>query len=142
MTIDSGIQGAEPVASGPGRGVHDYQGQTTPTNAAGLDTVNGMLTDPSGFYVNLHTTDNTGGVIRGQLQRAEMVVLMGIMSPANEVPAIPGMNASAFGTVVALATCGDTKIADCPRPTTGQVIFDAATTGFAGRPELFRFPHP
>ena len=37
-----------------------------------------MLTDPSGFYVNMHTTDNPGGVIRGQLQRAEMVVLMGL----------------------------------------------------------------
>ena len=130
VTIDSGIRGAEPVVSSTGRGVLNYQGQTLPTNADGLATVNGMLTDPSGYYVNLHTTENPGGVIRGQLQRAEMVVLMGLMSPANEVPPIPGTNASAFGTVVALATCGETPIRDCARPTSGQVIFDAAYSGF------------
>ena len=84
VTIDSGIKSSDPLSSTNGRGTINLQGQTASTNAAGLDTVNGMLSDPSGFYVNLHTTDNPSGVIRGQLQRAEMVVLMGRMSPLNE----------------------------------------------------------
>jgi uncharacterized protein (TIGR03437 family) len=128
VTINSGISGEVP--SPTGRGVLNFQGQTLSSNATGLDTVNGMLTDPSGFYVNLHTTDNPNGVIRGQLQRAEMVVLMGLMSPANETPPIPGTNASAYGSVVAIATCGDTRLADCARPTSGQVIFDSFYSGF------------
>ena len=71
-------RGAEPVVSSNGpRRASICRAKRIPTNAAGLDTVNGMLTDPSGYYVNLHTTENPGGVIRGQLQRAEMVVLMG-----------------------------------------------------------------
>ena len=52
------------------------------------------------------------------------------MSPANENPPISGTNASAFGSVVAIATCGDTRLADCSRPTSGQVIFDSAYSGF------------
>jgi CHRD domain len=56
-TIDSGIKSTDPVSSTNGRGTINLQGQTAPGNAAGLDTVNGMLTDPSGFYVNLHTTE-------------------------------------------------------------------------------------
>ena len=130
VTIDSTIKSSDPVSSTNGRGTINLQGQTASTNAAGLDTVNGMLTDPSGFYVNLHTTDNPGGVIRGQLQRAEMVVLMGRMSPLNEVPPITDNNASAFGTVIAIATCDGTPLANCVTPTTGQVIFDANYSGF------------
>ena len=131
VLIDSGIRGAEPIVNTTGRGLIDMQGQTLASNQAGLDAVNGVLSDPSGFYVNLHSTENPGGVIRGQLQRAEMVVLMGQMSPANEVPAIPGLTATATGAVIAIATCGDTPMRDCAQPTSGQVIFDAAyTSGF------------
>jgi uncharacterized protein (TIGR03437 family) len=130
VTIDSTIKSTDPVSTTNGRGTVNLQGQTPATNAAGLDTVNGMLTDPSGFYVNLHTTDNPSGVIRGQLQRAEMVVLMGRMSPLNEVPPITDNNASAFGTVIAIATCDGTPLANCATPTSGQVIFDANYSGF------------
>lgn len=131
VTINSGILGGAPIVSTTGRGVINLQGQTPSSDAPGMATVNGMLSDPTAYYVNLHTTDNPGGVIRGQLQRAEMVVLMGLMSPANEVPPIPNSNASAYGTVIAVATCGDTPMRDCARPTSGQVIFDATYTGFA-----------
>jgi uncharacterized protein (TIGR03437 family) len=130
VLIDSGIRGAEPVVSSTGRGTLNYQGQTLPTNTAGLDAVTGVLTNPGGYYVNLHTSEYPGGVIRGQLERAEMVVLMGQMSPANENPPIAGLNASASAAVVALATCGTTPIRNCAQPTSGQVIFDANYAGF------------
>ncbi|MBC7924825.1 MAG: CHRD domain-containing protein, partial [Bryobacteraceae bacterium] len=125
VTIDSGIRAAEPVASTATQRLR-YQGFTAPDNAAGLDTVNGLLSDPSGFYVNLHTTVNPGGVIRGQLERAEMVVLMAQMSPRNEVPAITDVNASGIGSIVALATRdGGGNL------TSGLVSFDLNYTGFA-----------
>ena len=117
--------------SATGRGTLNYQGQTLATNSAGLGAVNGMLADPSAYYVNLHTTEYPNGVIRGQLERAEMVVLMGQMSPANENPPIAGLNASALGAVIALGTCGGTPMRDCAQPTSGQVIFDANYTGFS-----------
>jgi uncharacterized protein (TIGR03437 family) len=124
VLIDSGIRGAEPVAVGT-TGRITRQGQTESTNTAGLDAVNGILTNPSGYYANMHTADFPGGVIRGQLQRADMVVLMGLMSPQNEVPPIQGLDASGIATVTALMTRDATG-----RPTSGEVIFDTNYRGF------------
>jgi hypothetical protein len=124
VTINSGISGTNPIVSDTGQGSIDLQGQAT--NAAALDTVRGMLENPANYYVNLHSTVSPGGVIRGQLQRAEMVVLMGMMGPQNEVPPITNTNASAVGSVVALAGRDATG-----RLTSGQVIFDVNYTGFA-----------
>jgi uncharacterized protein (TIGR03437 family) len=125
VTIDSGIRAADPVVDTAGRGTINRQGFTASSNTAGLDTVNGMLVDPSGFYANLHTTVNPGGVIRGQLQRAEMKVLMTELSPRNENPPID-TPASGIGSIIALATRDSAG-----NLTSGQVIFDANYTGFA-----------
>ena len=125
VTINSGIRGASPVVSETGSGTLTYQGFTSSTDTAGLETVNGMLSEPSGFYVNVHTTDFPGGAIRGQLERAEMYVRMALMSGKNEVPA-NDLTALGTGTVIALLTRntrGDV--------TSGQVIFDANYRGFA-----------
>jgi len=35
-----------------------------------------ILNDPSQFYFNVHTVDNGGGAMRGQLQKAQMAVFM------------------------------------------------------------------
>jgi len=101
VTIDSGTSN---VAATAGAGSISRQGQARSDNQAALDTLNGMLQDPSQFYVNLHTSANPTGVIRGQLQRAEVVHLMAFMTPANEVPPIIGLNASGIGQVIAIAT--------------------------------------
>ncbi|HYP08970.1 MAG TPA: CHRD domain-containing protein [Bryobacteraceae bacterium] len=130
VVIDSGIRGAEPVVSATGRGTLNYQGQVGPTNTAGLDAVNGVLSNPSDYYVNLHSSENPGGVIRGQLERAEMVVLLGQMSPANEVPPIADSRAAGVGAIIAIATCGGTPMRECTQPTSGQVIFDTNYNGF------------
>jgi len=123
VTIDSGMRATDGLVSNADQRIR-LQGFTATDNAAGLDTANGMLTDPAGFYVNLHTTANPGGVIRGQLMRAEMVVLVAQLSPANEVPAIP-INASGMGSIVALATRDASGNLN-----SGLVSFDAAYTGF------------
>ncbi|MBM3811272.1 MAG: CHRD domain-containing protein [Acidimicrobiia bacterium] len=119
VTINSGILGASPIVDSTGRGRIERQGQVLVNNQAGLDTLNGMFRDPSQFYVNLHTTVNTAGAIRGQLVAAESVVVMGMMSPANEVPPIQGLNASGVGTVVGVVTRGDDGAI-----TSGEVVFD------------------
>src|SRR5688500_10078683 len=119
VVIDTGIRAAEPVEVGT-TGRIQRQAQVSASTAAAHEAVNGILPNPAGFYLNIHTTEFPGGVMRGQLQRAEMVVLIGEMSPANEVPPIAGLNASAICTVVALRTRDNSGAA-----TSGLVIFDA-----------------
>jgi len=125
VTINTGISSASPVAvDATGKGVIDRQAQVAADAATALDTIRGMLTDPSGYYVNMHTTDNPGGVIRGQLQRAELRVLGGLMSPANEVPAVTTTTASGIGTVIAYIT-RDT----IGNLTSAQIAFQVDYTG-------------
>jgi uncharacterized protein (TIGR03437 family) len=125
VRISSGLSSAQPIENGTGRGAIARQGQVGPDDTAGLDTLRGMLANPAAYYVNLHSSANPGGAIRGQLQRAEMVVLMAMMSPSNEVPPIPDLNASGVVSVIALATRDASGAL-----TSGQVVFDVNYTGF------------
>ena len=79
------------------------QGQFAATDTAALDTINGMLKDPSQYYFNIHTTDNPAGVIRGQLQPAIATFLLGPMTSDVEVPN-PNVTASGTAVVFALVT--------------------------------------
>src|SRR5258708_11819156 len=89
VTIPTDLgSGAASIVSDTGIGSIAKQGQILPTNSAALDTINGMMNDPSQYYVNIHSTDFPGGVMRAQLERAEVTALMGMMSPANETPPI------------------------------------------------------
>ena len=54
-----------------------------------LTVINDMVANPQNYYVNIHTTDRPGGAMRGQLLRAEMKIMMGMMSSANENPPVP-----------------------------------------------------
>ncbi len=121
VTINSNTASVDDPA---GRGSLVRQGFTAATDAAGLDTVNGMLANPSGFYLNVHTTINPGGVMRGQLQRADMLVLMAQMSPKNEVPASDS-GGSGVASVIVLATRDSNGTL-----TSGLVTFDVNYTGF------------
>lgn len=97
-----------------------------PASNVTLATINGILANPSQYYFNVHTTDHPGGAIRGQLERARMIVRVGPMSPANEVPAITGREFAGFGTVVALVTRDAAG-----KPTSALVTFDVNYSGFA-----------
>ena len=91
VTVDSGISGANPVAvAAAGRMLIQRTAQVKGDNVNGLATLEGMLSNPNGFYVNLHTTVNPGGMFRAQLYRAERRTFMTSMSPANENPPIEG----------------------------------------------------
>ena len=75
-----------------------------PTATVTLDTVKGIVADPSQFYFNVHSTAAPSGAMRAQLQKAEVYVRMSQMRPENEVPAITGTNWSGTGTSITLIT--------------------------------------
>jgi len=104
VTIESGVTPTSTVAVAAGGGIITRQGQVTADNQTLLGTLRGMLQDPSQYFVDLHTSTNPGGVIRGQLQRAEVAYLMAFMTPDTEVPPNVGLNASAVAQVIAIAT--------------------------------------
>src|SRR6266540_422489 len=77
------------VAADPsGKGTITRQAQISPTDTVGLAALNGILQDPSQYYVNLHTTDFPSGAVRDQLKKADVLVLMGNMLTSNETPPI------------------------------------------------------
>jgi uncharacterized protein (TIGR03437 family) len=103
VTISSGITAGN---NRPFKATGDLvklQAQFTASDTAAIDTINGMLKDPSQYYFNMHTTDNPNGVIRGQLQAAQATFLLGSMTSDVEIPS-PGVTASGTAVVFALAT--------------------------------------
>jgi len=95
----------------------------TPT-AVPVSIIQDMIANPQNFYANVHTTDHPGGAMRGQLVRAQMKVLMALMSPNNEVPPT-GVAASGIATVTALRaldSSGNVAFA--------EAIFHLEYTGF------------
>src|SRR5207249_2929299 len=98
VTINTGIgSGAASVPAGSGgAGSLHYDVAIAPADrgfAAEADTVNGLFNNPNGYYINLHTTVNTGGEIRDQLRRADATIIQVTMTSANETPPIAGLNA-------------------------------------------------
>ena len=63
VVIDSGLSPGSPVTLTAGAATFTRTGLTvSPTTAAGI------ISNPAGFYFNVHTPLNTGGAIRGQLK--------------------------------------------------------------------------
>lgn len=72
-----------------------------------MSTLEGLLTNPRGYYINLHTSVNTGGAIRSQMRTMDTIEFRVPMSPANEVPAVTNVDASASALVTARTLRGD-----------------------------------
>ncbi len=117
--------GIATTADAGGVGVLPKVQTVFPTAAVTLDTINGLIADPSQFYFNVHTTDSPGGAMRGQVQRADMMVRMGIMRPENETPPFVGKTWLGIGSATLLTTRDANS-----NLTGGYVIFDMAYTGF------------
>lgn len=56
-------------------------------NGATLGMLRSVFQDPSKFYLNLSTTDQANGLMRGQLAKAQIAVTMAVMASGNVVPA-------------------------------------------------------
>jgi uncharacterized protein (TIGR03437 family) len=122
VTINTGLSAANNYNDATGVGRIERQAQVLPTDAAALATLQGLFDNPTGFYVNMHSTEYPGGFIRAQLQRASVVRLMGIMTSENEVPANMSGN-SAVSSVTAIAVQDGSGVF-----TSGSVIFDVNYT--------------
>ncbi len=123
VVINSGITTRE----APGNMVFAFQSQVTPDATAALAALRGMLKDPAGYYINIHTTDFPGGAIRAQLERAEMVINGTTLKPGNEVPALPDTVGTGRSLAVALAT------RDAAGNITGGAILETASYNFGGQ---------
>src|SRR5437660_771480 len=98
VTISSGLSAGNPRAVKATGDTIRLQAQFAATDTAALATINGMLADPSHYYFNIHTTDFPGGAIRGQLQSASPLFLLGPMTSDVEIPS-PGVSASGNAVV-------------------------------------------
>ena len=65
ILVSLGLSAGE-VAFSTGSGSFTRQGITVP-----VDQANAILANPAGFYLNIHTGANPGGVARGQLTRTQ-----------------------------------------------------------------------
>lgn len=119
VTINTGLATAEGIAA---TGTGNVTRQATATSAAAIATLNGMLIDPSAYYVNMHTTAHAGGVVRAQLSRAEMRVFRVTLDPANEVPAVVS-DAKGTGSLIFLATRDAQGVINA-----GTVVFNTTYT--------------
>ncbi len=92
VVINTGISGTSPVVVDGGSGRISRTVNYAATDTAGLRWVTGVLATPENYYVNIHTTTNPGGYMRGQLM-AYKASFRPIMSPLSENPALPALDA-------------------------------------------------
>ncbi|MDX2029921.1 MAG: CHRD domain-containing protein, partial [Blastocatellia bacterium] len=117
VRVDSRLTAANSVTFASGAGLIDLTSNTL-TDVAMLTR---LLTNPTGFYVNLHTSVNPAGALRAQIVKMEETTAATIaISPANEVPPIAGLNATGTATIT---------INPVRRPTTGEIT--GATVAFS-----------
>lgn len=77
LVLDSGLSRAVPAGlNGRGRLTRQVVATTAPERKA----LSELLQDPSGFYVDLRTTDNPDGLLRGQLTRMERLAMNTVLS--------------------------------------------------------------
>lgn len=110
-------------ATGQTRIQKQVQFPTTPA-VVPLTIITDLIANPQGYYANIHTSVNPGGAMRGQLMRADMKVMMGLMSPKNEVPPT-GVNASGIASVLLLRAHDATGAVGA-----ATAIFNLDYTGF------------
>src|SRR5262249_50476476 len=67
IVIDTGINGAATAITNATIG--NIFRIVEVNTASGIAALNGLFSDPTQFYVNMHTTVNSGGVMRGQLSK-------------------------------------------------------------------------
>ena len=102
------------------------------TTGAALTALQGIYSNATNYYLNIHTTVNPGGVMRGQLEDTVVNSYQISMTPDKEVPAITGLDASAIAKVSVYSSRDAAG-----SPPSGTVVFDVshnfpAATTFTG----------
>src|SRR5437667_8192681 len=85
VVIDTGTNGTSTAVTNVTRGNIFRIVEINSSNTAGIAALNGLFTDPTQFYINMHTTVSPGGVIRGQLSK-NVFVFFNQMTQAEENP--------------------------------------------------------
>jgi hypothetical protein len=104
IVIPTGIgSGTSSVTSDSGGGNIFRRVDIPSTNAAGLAALNGIVNDPTQFYVNIHTPEKPGGIMRGQLSTNSYSFLKTMLSNF-EVPPIQALDAVGRALITATVT--------------------------------------
>ncbi len=126
VVIDSGLNGStRSVTTTTGRGNLFRITDIDSTNTAGLATLTALMSDPTRFYVNLHTSTSAAGLIRGQLS-TDTYAFFGLMTQAEEVPNSNSTGVANTMTIVKVVRDSTGNIAS------GAVSFNVAYSGFGG----------
>jgi len=96
VVVNTGLANFPTPESGRGSLIFPVEANIATDAQQGV--INRLFSDPSGFYANIHTTEFTGGVIRGQLRRTDEMQFKVNMIPGNEVPPLT-LDASAPAVV-------------------------------------------
>jgi hypothetical protein len=99
VIISSGVSGLMPIS-----GTATFTSASITVSAANAQAI---ISNPAGFYFNVHTSANPGGAARGQLAAAgtvSTVELDAVLSPAAEVPPVTGSDTSITGSASAVFT--------------------------------------
>jgi len=117
VVIGTDLSGANPLnVSAPGR-IVKWVPIRTPVQLAALQ---GVFTNPAGYYVNIHTSVFGGGAARGQLLTTGNINFRLGMTTEQEVPTPAGLTASALANVHIYPVRNQSG-----RVTSATVVFDA-----------------
>ena len=74
------------------------------TSGAALTALQGIYADPTNYYLNIHTTTNPGGVMRGQLEPSVQNAFQISMETDQEVPFVVDLTAEATAKVTVFSS--------------------------------------
>lgn len=123
VLISAGLSGGSPVVDATGRG-EILRPVEVAAGSANVAVLEDLLQNPAGYYLNLHTTVNPGGVVRAQMTRAERRVYGAMLVPDNEVPVVNSQaRGIGFATFLTSLNANGELIS-------GEVTFDLNYSGF------------
>jgi len=129
VVINTGLSGTNTLASDPSGAANInipvFMSPLDVSFPTEVGTVNGLFTTPQNHYINIHTTQFGGGVMRDQMRPTEQVNFKVNLSPANEIPPIAGLTASAVTQVPVFVARNPNGTADA-----ATVVFDVNYRGF------------
>ncbi len=97
VTINSTLTST--LSDPSGTGVVSLTVDVPPVAGASLSALQGLFANPSNYYINIHTSDFPGGIIRATLRKADLQTFQVTMLPSNEVPAVTCAGCSGIANV-------------------------------------------